>query len=224
MEHLVVTQIGRHGYLAIFALMSAYVPVPSEAVMLFGGALAGGLVLAGVHAHLNVVAVALVGAAGVLVGSWAAYGLGRVGGRPFIERFGRYVLLRPHDLDRAERFFARHGTRAVLLARPLPVVRTLISVPAGMAEMPFGTFSGLTFLGSLPWAFALALAGDALAANWQRLLSAFTPVSTALGVLTAAGIGLWALRRLQSTRRLGPSPEVPAPSRTVPPTGAARSH
>lgn len=215
MEHLVVSQISRHGYVAIFALMvleSACIPVPSEAVMLFGGALAGGAVLAGVHAHFDVVAVALAGTAGNLVGSWISYAAGRVGGRPLVERFGRYVLLRHHDLERAERFFAQHGTSAVILARLLPVVRTFISLPAGIAEMPLGTFSALTVLGSLPWSFAFALAGEALAANWQGVSSAFTPVSIAFGALIVAGIGVWAVRRLGTPGRRVASPEAEAPS------------
>ncbi len=204
MEHLVVSQISRHGYLAIFLLMvleSACIPIPSEAVMLFGGALAGGVVLAGVHVHLNVVAVALAGAVGNLVGSWIAYAVGRIGGRPLIERYGKYILLRPHDLDRAERFFARYGTPAVLISRILPVVRTFISLPAGIAEMPLGTFSLLTLVGSLPWTFALALAGDALAANWKSVSSAFTPISIVVGVLIVIAIAWWAVRRLGSRGR-----------------------
>ena len=204
MEHLVVSQISRHGYLAIFLLMvleSACIPIPSEAVMLFGGALAGGVVLAGVHVHLNVVAVALAGAVGNLVGSWIAYAVGRVGGRPLIERYGKYILLRPHDLDRAERFFQRYGTPAVLISRILPVVRTFISLPAGIAEMPLGTFSLLTLLGSLPWTFALALAGDAVAANWKSVSSAFTPISIVVGALIVVAIAWWALRRMGSRGR-----------------------
>jgi membrane protein DedA with SNARE-associated domain len=203
-EHLVVSQISRHGYLAIFLLMvleSACIPIPSEAVMLFGGALAGGVVLAGVHVHLNVVAVALAGAVGNLVGSWIAYAVGRIGGRPLIERYGRYVLLRPHDLDRAERFFQRYGTPAVLISRILPVVRTFISLPAGIAEMPLGTFSLLTLVGSLPWTFALALAGDAVAANWKSVSSAFTPISIVVAVLIVIAIAWWAVRRLGSRGR-----------------------
>ena len=198
MEHFVVTQVGRHGYLAVFFLMvleSACIPVPSEVVMLFGGALAGGAVVAGVHLHLNVVAVALAGAAGNLVGSWIAYTVGRVGGRPLIERWGRYVLLRPHELDRAERFFVRRGQVAVLVGRVLPVVRTFISLPAGVAEMPLVSFSALTLLGSLPWTFALAFAGDVLAANWRSVSNVFTPVSIVVGVLIVAWIGWWIVSR-----------------------------
>lgn len=206
MEHFVVTQVGRHGYLAVFFLMvleSACIPVPSEVVMLFGGALAGGAVVAGVHLHLNVVAVALAGAAGNLVGSWIAYTVGRVGGRPLIERWGRYVLLRPHELDRAERFFARRGQVAVLVGRVLPVVRTFISLPAGVAEMPLVSFSALTLLGSLPWTFALAFAGDALAANWRSVSNVFTPVSIVVGVLIVAWIGWWIVSRLRRRRVAG---------------------
>ena len=207
MEHLVVSQIGRHGYLAVFVLMvleSACIPLPSEAIMLFGGALAGGLTVAGVHLHLDVVVVALAGAAGNLVGSWVAYAVGRIGGRPLVERWGRYVLLRPHDLDRAERFFARRGAVAVLVARVLPVVRTFISLPAGVAEMPLVPFSLLTAAGSLPWTFGLALAGDALASNWSAVSNAFTPVSIVAGVLIVAWIAWWVVRRVRA-RATAPS-------------------
>lgn len=203
MEHLITSQIGRHGYLAVFLLMvveSACIPIPSEAIMLFGGALAGGLVIAGVHLHLNVVVVALAGAAGNLVGSWLAYGVGRVGGRPLIERWGRYVLLRRSELDRAEAFFARRGDAAVLVGRILPVVRTFISLPAGVAEMPVVRFSVFTLVGSLPWTFGLALAGQALAAHWSGVSGAFTPVSVVIAAAAVLAIGVWYWRRLAGTR------------------------
>lgn len=204
MSHFVVTQIGQYGYLAVFALMvleSACIPIPSEVVMLFGGALAGGVVVAGVHVHMNVVAVALAGAAGNLVGSWIAYAVGRVGGRPLVERYGRYILLRHDDLERAERFFERRGAVAVLVGRVLPVVRTFISLPAGIAEMRFGPFSLLTALGSLPWTFALALAGYALAASWKSVSTAFTPVSIVIAVLIVGAITWWAARRVRPHHR-----------------------
>ena len=206
MEHLVVSQITRHGYLAVFVLMvleSACIPVPSEAVMLLGGALAAGVTVAGVQSHLNVVAVALLGTGGNIVGSLIAYGVGRAGGRPLVERWGRYVLVRRHDLDRAERFFARHGRLAVLVGRVLPVVRTFISLPAGIAEMPAGQFTALTALGSLPWTFALAFAGYAVAGNWRSVSSAFTPVSIGFAVVIVAGIAWWVVRRLRGHAEAG---------------------
>ena len=200
MEHLVVTQISNHGYLAVFVLMvleSACIPIPSEAVMLFAGALASGATIAGVHTHLDVVAVALCGTAGNVAGSLIAYWVGRAGGRPLIERWGRYVLLSRRELDRSEVFFARRGPAAVLVGRVLPVIRTFISLPAGVAEMPVVPFTGLTALGSLPWTFALAFAGQALAGNWASVSSAFTPVSIAIAVLIVAAVAWWVLRRLR---------------------------
>lgn len=154
MEHFLVTQIDQHGYLAVLLLMtleSACVPIPSEVVMLFGGALAGGLVIAGVHLQLNVAGVALAGAAGNLIGSLIAYAVGRYAGRAAIERWGRWVRIRPHDLDRADAFFERRGDLAVLVGRVLPVVRTFISLPAGIARVPVVRFAVLTTIGSLPW-------------------------------------------------------------------------
>lgn len=201
MEHFVVTQIVHHGYLAIFVLMvleSACIPIPSEAIMLFGGALAGGLTLSGTHPHLAVATVALAGVAGNLVGSLVAYAVGRRGGRPLIDRYGRYLLLRPHEVDRAEAFFARRGSVAVLVGRVIPVVRTFISLPAGIAEMPVGRFTVFTVLGCIPWTLALALAGDALASNWSSVSSAFTPISVVVAVVIVAAIAVWAIRRLRA--------------------------
>lgn len=203
MEHFVVTEITKHGYLAVFVLMvleSACIPIPSEAVMLFGGALASGAVIAGVHSHLNVVVVALCGTAGNLIGSLVAYGVGRAGGRPLIERWGRYILLRRKDLDRSEAFFQRRGPIAVLVGRVLPVVRTFISLPAGIAEMPAVPFAVLTLLGSLPWTFALAYAGRALAGHWNSVSSAFTPISAVVAALIIAAIAWWVWRRIRERK------------------------
>src|SRR4029450_2261335 len=131
----------------IFVLMvleSACVPIPSEVTMLFGGALANAAFVAELGQegrHLNFIAVVLAGPLGTLVGSWIAWAVGWRGGRPLIERWGRYVFLRKHELDRAEVWFDRHGEAAVFVSRLLPVVRTFISLPAGIAEMRFITFS-----------------------------------------------------------------------------------
>lgn len=201
MEHFIVAQISRHGYLAILLLMtieSACIPIPSEVVMLFGGALTAGVVIAGVNAHLNLIIVALVGSIGNLIGALISYWVGRTGGRALVEKWGRYVLLRHKDLDRSEAFFSGRGEYAVLVGRILPVIRTFISFPAGIAEMPLAKFSLFTFIGSLPWTFALAYAGYALAGNWQHLSKYSTPVSIIFAALIIILIGWWFIRRRQS--------------------------
>ena len=143
------------GYAGIAALMSiesACVPLPSEIIMPF----AGYLVYLG---HFNLFWAATAGAAGCNFGSLVAYWIGAKGGRPLVERYGRWVLMSHRDLDRMTEFFNKHGSIAVLLARLLPVVRTFIAFPAGIARMPQARFHIYTFLGSWPWCFALAYAG-----------------------------------------------------------------
>lgn len=207
MEHFITTFILRHGYEAVFFLMvleSACIPVPSEVTMLFGGALANATFVAsvaGAHHHLNFVLVGLLGTLGNLVGSWIAYGIGRAGGRPLIDRWGRYILLRPHEIDRAETWFAKHGQAAVFFSRLLPVVRTFISLPAGVAEMPLGTFTVYTVLGCLPWTFALAAAGYAVGSQWKSVERFFTPISIVIGILLVAAIAWWVIRRIRTRNR-----------------------
>src|SRR6266516_508619 len=201
MEHLITDYVLHYGYLAVFVLMvleSACIPVPSEVTMLFGGALANDAFLTSLGhqgGHLNFVVVALVGTIGNLVGSWIAWGVGYRGGRPLIERWGRYVLLREHELDRAEAWFAEHGEAAVFVSRLLPVVRTFISLPAGVAEMPVGRFVAYTVAGCLPWTFALAGAGYALGSRWDTVDKYFRPISIAVAVLIVAGVAWWLIRR-----------------------------
>lgn len=201
MEQLVVSEISKHGYLAVFILMvleSACIPIPSEAVMLFGGALAAGVTVAGATVHLNILIVALLGALGNLIGSLIAYWVGITGGRALVERYGKYVLLRHKDLDKAEEFFNKRGEWAVLIGRVLPVVRTFISFPAGIAEMPLLKFALFTLLGSLPWTFALAYLGKALAGNWQTVSKSSTPISAVFAIIIVALILWWYLKRRQS--------------------------
>lgn len=211
MTHFLTTQIASHGYVAVFVLMvleSACIPVPSEAVMTFGGALAGGLAASQGHPHVSLLGIGAAGAIGNLVGSWIAYAVGRYGGLPFVERWGRYVLLRRHDLERAHEFFQRRGTLAVLVGRVLPVVRTFISLPAGAARMPLGRFSVLTFVGSVPWTYGLAYAGYALVGHWDTVSHYLTPISVAIGVAAVAAIGWWAWQR-KRIRNSGPVQEEP---------------
>ena len=205
MEHFITQFILRHGYEAVFVLMvleSACSPIPSEVTMLFGGALANATFVSssfvGGGQHLNFVLVGLVGAVANLIGSWIAYAVGRAGGRPLIERWGRYVLLRPHELDRAGAWFAEHGQAAVFVSRLLPVVRTFISLPAGVAEMPVGRFSIYTFAGSLPWTFALAGVGYAVGSRWNTVERYFRPVSIAFAVALVAAIAWWVVKRARA--------------------------
>jgi membrane protein DedA with SNARE-associated domain len=206
-EHLITQQVLHYGYLAVFVLMvaeSACVPIPSEVTMLFGGALANAAFLASLGSsgrHLDFVTVALLGTAGNLVGSWVAWAVGYRGGRPLIDRFGRYILLRPHEVDRAEAWFQRHGEAAVFVSRLLPVVRTFISLPAGVARMPFGRFSLYTMVGCLPWTFALTAVGYALGGQWQRVERWMHPVSYLVAAAIVLAIAWWFARRLSEQRR-----------------------
>jgi membrane protein DedA with SNARE-associated domain len=175
--------IGSYGYLAVFILMlaeSACIPVPSELTMLFAGALSAGAVAG---AHLNLVLAITAGVAGNVAGSYLAWGIGVYGGRAAWHRWGRYILLRDDDIDRAERWFGRHGTKAVFFGRLLPVVRTFISLPAGLARMPAGRFGVYTLLGCIPWTAALAWTGYLVGANWGSVVTALHGPSYALAAL-----------------------------------------
>lgn len=175
--------ISDYGYLAIFILMlaeSACIPVPSELTMLFAGALSAGAVAG---AHLNLVLVIAAGVAGNVAGSYLAWGIGAYGGRAAWHRWGRYILLRDDDIDRAERWFGRHGTKAVFFGRLLPVVRTFISLPAGLARMPAARFGIYTVVGCIPWTAALAWTGYLVGTNWGSVVSALHGPSYVLAAL-----------------------------------------
>jgi len=150
-------------YVVVFLLMalqSACIPIPSEVIMPFAGYRLG-------HGWLDLVVLATVASLASNLGSVPAYFLGAKGGRPMIERYGRFLLLSRHDLDLADRFFHRFGSLAVLLGRMLPIVRTFIAFPAGIAKMNQLRFHLYTFLGSWPWCFALATIGMKLGATWD---------------------------------------------------------
>ena len=195
-------EIVRYGYLAIFVLMvleSACVPIPSEVTMLFGGALVTASFLAP-DQHLNFWLVVGAGTAGNLVGSWLAYWAGYVGGRPFIDRWGRYLLIRPHEVDRAHEWFERHGELAVFGGRLLPVVRTFISLPAGVVRMNFWKFTMYTVVGCLPWCLLLAWLGYLLGERWETVERIMQPFAwgIAIAILLA---GIWFVRRRIRTIR-----------------------
>jgi membrane protein DedA with SNARE-associated domain len=214
----IVQTILDYGLLAVFVLMlleSACIPIPSEVTMLFGGALTNAAFVASVTRDgkpLNFVAVGLAGAVGNLVGSWAAWGVGYVGGRPLIERWGRYVFLRPHELQRAEAWFERYGQTAVFVSRLLPVVRTFISLPAGVAEMPLARFSVFTFLGCLPWTFALTAVGWAVGSQWLVVEHYLKPISYVIAAACVLVVAVWYARRVAAERRRRDTPTEPTPA------------
>ena len=202
---LVTEEIARYGYAAIFLLMvleSACVPVPSEVTMLFGGALASAG-FAGAGSELDLVAVAVAGALGNLVGSLLAYFAGYAGGRRLALRWGRFLLIRPHEIDRAHDWFEGHGEAAVFLGRLLPVVRTFISLPAGVARMNIWRFSLYTLLGCLPWTFGLTWLGYELGSRWDKVERVVRPFAWAIGAALVAAVALWIGRRLRQIRADG---------------------
>ena len=190
----VISAAGYAGVALLMAIESACVPLPSEVIMPFSGYLVS-------TGRFQLWLVATAGAIGCNLGSIVAYEVGKRGGRPFVERYGRYVLLNVHDLDRAERFFARWGSLTVLVCRLLPMVRSFIAFPAGVARMPLGRFHLYTFVGSWPWCFALAWVGMKLGVAWRtdpRLAHLLHRADAVVGVALVAGAGwfLWShLRR-----------------------------
>jgi membrane protein DedA with SNARE-associated domain len=157
----VISSMGYPGIAILMGIESACVPLPSEVIMPF----AGFLVYSGRFSSLAMVAT--LGALGCNLGSVLAYEAGAYGGRPLIERWGKYILMSRHDLEMSEHFFARYGSITVFIGRLLPVVRTFIALPAGIARMPRGKFHLYTFVGSWPWCYALAYVGYILGVHWD---------------------------------------------------------
>jgi len=182
----VISQAGYPGIVLLMGIESACIPLPSEIIMPFSGY----LVYTG---RFKLAWVALAGAVGCNVGSLVAYYVGALGGRPLAEKYGRYVLVTRHDLELADRWFARYGDWAVFFARLLPVVRTFIALPAGVARMNFLRFNVYTFLGSLPWCLALAYAGLKLGERWTILRQYFHRFDTVILILIVIG-GAWFVR------------------------------
>ncbi|HMD99652.1 MAG TPA: DedA family protein [Terriglobia bacterium] len=179
----VISHSGYPGIVALMAIESACIPLPSEVIMPF----AGYLVSAG---RFKLLWVGVAGALGCNVGSIVAYAVGAWGGRPLAEKYGHYVFVTHHDLNLADHWFTRYGDGAVFLARLLPVIRTFIALPAGIARMNFVRFNVFTFLGSLPWCLALAYAGVKLGERWEILRQYFHRFDAVLVILIVLG-GAW---------------------------------
>ena len=185
-----ISALGYGGIVLMMAIESACIPVPSEVIMPFSGSL-----VASGRFSLNKVAVA--GAVGCLIGSYVAYFVGAHGGRRFLERYGRWVLIAPHELEAADRFFEKWGSPAVFFSRLLPVVRTFIAFPAGVARMRLLPFTIYTLAGSYIWCWVLAYAGLKLGQHWQALAPYFHRFDTAIGLLLAIGAGLLLYNRIK---------------------------
>jgi membrane protein DedA with SNARE-associated domain len=208
----VTNLISQYGYLAVFVLMlaeSACIPVPSEVIMMFGGALAAGAVAG---AHPSLAGVFAAGVLGNVAGSYASWAVGKYAGQAAITRWGRRVGIREHEIDKATAWFERHGPVAVLVGRVIPVIRTFISLPAGFAEMPAATFGLYTTLGAIPWTAALAILGYALGSNWEHVANDFHgPTYAIAGVLVVGIVAVIVRRRRARAGAAGAAPVGRAP-------------
>lgn len=182
---LVINTISAVGYLGILVLMtleSACIPIPSEIIMPFSGFLVS-------TGKFSLIWVTLAGAFGNLIGATITYIIGYYGGRPFVLKYGKYFFIKEKEVHHAEKFFARWGDFAVFIARNLPIVRTFISLPAGVAEMNFPKFVLYSFIGSIPWCFALTYLGYLLGSNWMiiRKYGDILDIVVGIGILIFIG-------------------------------------
>lgn len=184
---------GYGGVAGLMAIESACIPLPSELIMPFAGFLAS-------RGRFNVWALGFFGALGCVAGSIPAYYLGLYGGRPLIEKYGKWVLLSHRDLAVADRLFARHGEPVVFFARLLPVVRTFIAFPAGVSKMNLRRFVLYTFFGSFPWCLGLAWLGLKLGDNWTVLRGYFHRFDAVIGAFLVLGAALYVWRHLAHSR------------------------
>lgn len=196
---VIVATISRLGYAGIVLLMaieSACIPLPSEIIMPFSGY----LVYTG---RFNLWLVGVAGALGCVAGSLVAYWVGMYGGRPLIEKYGRYLLVSRHDLDLADRWFDRFGEVIVFASRLLPAIRTFIAFPAGVARMNLKKFVIYTFAGSLPWCIGLAYVGQRLGEKWDKdptLKTLFHRFDFIIGIVIALAVVWWVWRHLKHLR------------------------
>ena len=217
LTELLTTLIGDYGLYAVFLLMlvDAVLPAASEAVMVYAGAVAAGafagqdVVLFGERLESGFpayLAMALAGTIGYTVGSAGGWWIGARAGRPYLERHGRWLHLNAEKLNRAERWFDRWENWGVFLGRITPVVRSFVSIPAGVFRAPFGRYLGLTLLGSALWAFAFAGVGWAVGSRWEEFHDAFRYVDYAIAAAVVAGIVLLGWKWRSRRRREAPEP------------------
>jgi membrane protein DedA with SNARE-associated domain len=190
LANIVIGLISSLGYFGVFIAMtieSACIPLPSEIIMPFSGYLV-------FRGEFNIWLVGIIGACGNLAGSLIAYWVGLKGGRPLIEKYGKWILISHHDLNIAEKWFNKYGRSTVFFSRLLPIVRTFISFPAGISEMRLTTFCLYTFAGALPWSIGLAWVGYKMGENWQTIGGYFHKFDILISLLIILGI-IWYIRR-----------------------------
>jgi membrane protein DedA with SNARE-associated domain len=200
------TVTGLLGIVLAMAIESCCIPLPSEIVMPLAGMLiATNQKMLGINTSLppllNLFFIALAGAIGCLVGSIAAYGIGYTGGRPLLLKYGKYVLISQHDADKADTFFQRWGAPTAFFARLLPVVRTFISLPAGIARMPFVKFCVYSFIGSLPWCYLLAFLGYQLGNNYDKISGPLHYLDGLIIVVAVVLVALYIWRHIKNDRK-----------------------
>jgi membrane protein DedA with SNARE-associated domain len=192
----VISAMGYGGIMLLMAIESACIPLPSEVIMPFSGYLV-------YKGDFNIWWVAVAGAIGCVLGSLVAYWVGMYGGRPLIEKYGRYILISHHDLDLADRWFKSYGEVIVFASRLLPVIRTFIAFPAGVARMNLTRFVLYTFLGSFPWCLGLAYVGQLLGEQWDKnpmLKTWFHRFDFVIGIILVLGIVWWVRRHIKNSR------------------------
>src|SRR5437588_2969033 len=193
---------GLLGIVLAMAIESCCIPLPSELVMpLAGIMIVSGKILHGTNSLVALLLVALAGAVGCLLGSIVAYIIGYTGGRPLLLKYGRYVLISQHDADKADQFFQRWGSETTFFSRLLPVVRTYISLPAGIAKMPFAKFCIYTVLGSFPWCLLLAYVGTIIGGNLATLSPIFHTFDVVILIVLAVLIALYIRRHIRNDRK-----------------------
>lgn len=184
---------GLGGVVALMAVESANIPLPSEVIMPFSGFVAS-------QGRFTIFEAALAGGLGCLLGSLVSYWLGAIGGRPLIEKYGKYILISHHDLDVADRWFQKYGAPAAFFGRLLPVVRTFISFPAGIARTNLLKFSIYTFVGSVIWSYFLASIGFKLGENWEAVREYFRGADVIIAILIVLGLAYWIYRHIKNSR------------------------
>lgn len=198
LSHFIINTISSMGYWGIVALMateSANIPLPSEVIMPFSGFLVS-------VGRFSLWGIALAGGFGCLMGSLFSYWIGAVGGRPLILKYGKYVLISHHDLNLTDRWYERHGAITVFVGRLLPVVRTFISLSAGIARVNLWTFFIYTFVGSFIWSYALGWVGFKLGENWESLRGYFRNADVFILIIIVGGIVFWIWRHLRHRRSM----------------------